>query len=162
MGKQGGSWTQVFSQSTPALKATLAGVSGAKSKSWSMNWPHCMNMRDRPVSETSLSLGNCTIRLETSRTWWKIGRLPDPARCGSQSRTQGQQVTPAGVNKVSPPPLPRRSPPLLCHTSPWLSFLEGWSLAWPLRIPGGKRRREARLAGIDLAPTSREAIVSTR
>lgn len=144
MGKQGGSWAQVFSQSTPAVKATLAGVSGAKSKSWSMNWPHCMNMRERPGSETSLSLGNCTIWLETSRTWWEIGRLSDPARCGSQPRTQGQQVTPAGVNKVSPPLLPSSPLPYFVTPPLWLSFLEGWSLAWPLRIPRGKRTGEAR------------------
>lgn len=37
MGKQGGSWAQVLSQSTPAVKVTLAGDSGTKSKSWSMN-----------------------------------------------------------------------------------------------------------------------------
>lgn len=61
MGKQGGSWAQVFSQSTPTVKATLAGDSGAKSKSWSINCPHCMNMRDRPWSEASFLLGKRTI-----------------------------------------------------------------------------------------------------
>lgn len=74
MGKQGGSWAQVFSQSTPAVKATLAGDSGAKSKSWSMNWPHCMNIRALPRSEVSLSLGKRTIWLETARTWWRDGQ----------------------------------------------------------------------------------------
>lgn len=70
MGKHGGSWAQVFSQSTPVVKDTLARDSGAKVMSWSMNWPQCVNMRDRPQSEVSFSLGKRTIWLETARTWW--------------------------------------------------------------------------------------------
>lgn len=49
-------------------------------------------------------------------------------------------MAPAGVNKISPPLL--TSPPLSYFVPPpvWLSFLERWSLAWLMRIPGVKRK----------------------
>lgn len=80
MGKQGGSLAQLVSQSVSPPKGTLAGVSGLKSRSWSINWPHCMNMRDLCWSIRSCSGGKRTISLDTCRTcrdggrtcWWEL------------------------------------------------------------------------------------------
>lgn len=80
MGKQGGALAQLVSQSISPPKGTLAGVSGLKSRSWSTNWPHCINMRDLCWSIRICSGGKRTISLDTCRTcrdggrthWWEI------------------------------------------------------------------------------------------
>lgn len=66
-GKQGGCFRQLVSQLTPVMKETRAAGSGLKSRSWSISWPHCMNMSERSWSGVSCSVGKRTMSLETAR-----------------------------------------------------------------------------------------------
>lgn len=80
----------------------------------------------------------------------------DPTHVRANPGLRGRQVAPAGVNTISPPLPP--SPPLSCFVPlpMWLLFLQRCSPAWLLRIPGGKKGEQTRLADSDPTSSSRE------